>query len=408
MTAKRQPLAGIRVADFTWIGAGSYTTKMLADLGADVIKIESSTYLDLLRTSRPFKDGKPGVNRSGYFADRNATKRSVTINMKEARGRDIALALIAKSDVVTNNFAPGVMERWGVGYDAVAQIKPDIVYVGMSMQGATGPEKEYIGYGMTMTALTGLQFLTGLPDRVPAGTGTNYPDHIPNPCHAAFAIVAALIHRRRTGEGQFIDIAQTEPTLALLGPVMLDQTANGRTQTRKGNAHECLAPHGVYPCAGDDRWIAISVQTDAQWQSLVDVLGRSPALVDARWASQLARLHEREALDAAIGSVTQARDSEALMHALQARGVAAGVVRDAPGVLHTDEQLAHRRHWLRLEHPEMGYTVYNSEPFRFSRSALGPLRASPLLGEHTVEVCTSILGMPAAEVEALKAQGILA
>jgi len=278
----------------------------------------------------------------------------------------------------------------------------------MSMQGASGPESRYLGYGASMAALTSLQHLIGLPGREPIGTGTNYPDHIPNPCHAAFAIVAALIHRRRTGEGQFIDIAQTEPTLALLGPVMLDQTANGRTQTRKGNAHECYAPHGVYPCAGEDRWIAISVETDAQWQSLVDVLGQPPALVDVRWAGQLARLHDRDALDAAVAAATQARDSEALMHELQARGVAAGVVRDAPGVLHADEQLAHRRHWLRLEHPEMGYTVYNSEPFRFSRSALGPLRASPLLGQHTLEVCTTILGMPAAEVEALQAQGVLA
>ena len=194
MSGQRQRpiLSGVRIADFSWIGAGSYCTKMLADLGADVIKIESSVYLDLLRTSRPFKDGKPGVNRSGYFADRNATKRSITINMKEPRGRDVALALIAKSDIVCNNFAPGVMDRWGVGYDDVVKLKEDIIYISMSMQGATGPEKDYIGYGMTITALAGLQFLTGLPDRTPAGTGTNFPDHIPNPCHAAFAL--SLIH----------------------------------------------------------------------------------------------------------------------------------------------------------------------------------------------------------------------
>jgi len=408
MAAKRQLLSGVRIADFSWIGAGSYTTKMLADLGAEVIKIESSVYLDLLRTSRPFKDGKPGVNRSGYFADRNATKRSITINMKEARGREIARALIAKSDVVCNNFAPGVMDRWGVGYDDIVPVKPDIVFISMSMQGATGPEKDYIGYGMTMTALTGLQYLTGLPDRVPAGTGTNFPDHIPNPCHAAFAIVAALVHRRRTGEGQFIDLAQTEPTLALLGPAFVDAAVNGHEQTRTGNAHECFAPHGVYPCSGEDRWIALSVETDEHWQALVEVLGRPATLLEPAWASALARLNARERIDASIVERTRGRDAGELMNALQARGVPSGVVHDARGILHGDEQLRFRGHFLRLEHPEMGETVYNGEPFRFSDAAVGPLRAAPLLGEHTLEICTQLLGMPADEVEALQAQGVLA
>jgi len=407
VAAPKQLLSGVRIADFSWIGAGSYATKMLADLGAEIIKIESSVYPDLLRTSRPFKDGKPGVNRSGYFADRNATKRSITINMKEARGRDIALALIAKSDVVCNNFAPGVMDRWGVGYADVVPVKPDIVFISMSMQGATGPEKHYIGYGMTMTALTGLQFLTGLPDRVPAGTGTNFPDHIPNPCHAAFAILAALIHRRKTGQGQFIDLAQTEPILALLGPVFMDAAVNGRTQTRSGNAHDCYSPHGVYPCQGDDRWIAISIESGSQWHALVEVLDRPASLLEPRWSSALARLHAREALDLLVGDVTRSWDSGTLMHRLQERSVPAGVVRDARGVLQEDEQLRFRQQWLRLEHPEMGETVYNAEPFRFSDAAVGPLRAAPLLGEHTTEICTSLLGMAEEEVERLKQEGVL-
>ncbi|MCC6532609.1 MAG: CoA transferase [Burkholderiales bacterium] len=407
MAASRQLLSGVRIADFSWIGAGSYTTKMLADLGAEVIKIESSVYPDLLRTSRPFKDGKPGVNRSGYFADRNATKRSITINMKEPRGRDIARALIAKSDIVCNNFAPGVMDRWGVGYADIVALKPDIVFISMSMQGASGPEKDYIGYGMTMTALTGLQFLTGLPDRVPAGTGTNYPDHIPNPCHAAFVLVAALIHRKRTGQGQFIDLAQTEPTLALLGPALLDAAVNGHTQTRSGNAHECFAPHGVYPCKGNDRWIAIGVETDAQWQALIEVLGAPEVLGQPRWRSPLGRLHERGQLDELIGASTRAWDSDQLMRALQARAVPCGAVRDAHDVLHRDEQLAHRKHWIRLEHPEMGETIYNSEAFRFSDALVGPLRAAPRLGEHTLDICTSLLGMPVEEVERLAQQGVL-
>jgi benzylsuccinate CoA-transferase BbsF subunit len=407
MPAKRPMLAGVRIADFSWIGAGSYCTKLLADLGAEVIKIESSVYPDLLRTSRPFKDGIQGINRSGYFADRNATKRSITINMKEPRGKDIARAIIAKSDIVCNNFAPGVMDRWGVGYDDVVKLKEDLIFISMSMQGSTGPEKDYIGYGMTMTALTGLQFLTGLPDRVPAGTGTNFPDHIPNPCHAAFALVAALIHRKKTGQGQFIDLAQTEPTLALLGPVIMDAAVNGHVTQRAGNTHESFVPHGVYPCKGSDRWIAICVESDAQWRDLVGALGSPPALTHDRWKGQLGRIRERDVIDAAIGAVTAADDADALMQRLQGRGIPAGVVRDARGVLEEDEQLRHRGHYTSLEHPEMGYTIYNGEPFRCSRSPVGPWGAAPLLGEHTMEICTGLLGMNAADVSRLQEEGVL-
>lgn len=408
MSAERQPpvLEGVRIADFSWIGAGSYATKLLADLGAEVIKIESSVYPDLLRTSRPFKDGVPGVNRSGYFADRNASKRSITINMKSERGRELAKALIVKSDVVCNNFAPGVMDRWGVGYETVSALKPDLIFISMSMQGATGPEKDYIGYGMTMTALAGLQHLTGLPERLPVGTGTNYPDHIPNPCHAAFAIVAALIHRRRTGRGQFIDLAQTEPTVAMLGPAVLDYSVNGRNQTRTGNAHPVFAPHGVYPCAGEDRWIAICVENDAQWQALVEALGGAPSLSEARWRTADGRRREREALDKLIAGHTRSHEAGDLMKRLQARGVPAGAVLDAPGVLR-DEQLVHRGHWRRLDHPEMGVTTYNRQPFQLSASEVGPTRRAPLLGEHTEEICTTLLGLSPAEVRELKEAGVL-
>lgn len=400
------PLAHVRIADFTWLGAGSYATKILADFGADVIKIESSERVDSLRLAAPYKDGRKGVNRSGYFADRNSSKRSVTINMKHPAALSIVRRLVLRSDVVANNFAPGVMERFGLGYEAVCEMKPDIIYLAMSMLGSDGPESSYIGYGAGIVALSGLQYLSGLPDREPAGTGTNYPDHVPNPCHAAFAVLAALRHRRRTGKGQFIDLAQLEPTVALLGPTLLDLTVNGRMQERRGNGHEYAAPHGVYPCMGDDRWIAIAVTSDAQWARMVSILSH-PDLREGRWRDRSVRHREGRELDARISRQTSSWDAEELMNRLQAAGVSAGVVRTAADLLGRDPQLAHRGHWVRMNHAEMGDTVYNAPPFRFSRSQVGLRRPAPLLGEHTREVCTRLLGLTAAEYDQLTSEGAL-
>jgi benzylsuccinate CoA-transferase BbsF subunit len=384
------PLAGIRVTDFTWIGAGSYATKILADYGAEVIKIESGARLDALRLSAPYKDKVKGVNRSGYFADRNTGKRSITLNMKDPRAVALARKLVAASDIVANKFTPDVMARFGLSYEDVRRIRPDNNYLATSMQGASGPESRYLGYGASMAALTGLQHLIGLPGREPIGTGTNYPDHIPNPCHAAFAVLAALRHRRRTGEGQYIDFAQTEPTVALLGPAMLDLTVNGREQQAIGNAHATAAPHGVYPCRGDDRWIAIAATTDA------------------RWAASGARHADRARLDAALAEATREWDAHELMGVLQRAHVPAGVVQNAEDVVARDPQLAHRGHWIELEHPEMGRTIYNASPFRGTALPQVPSRAAPTLGEHTDAVCRDLLGLEPGEIAELRRAGVLA
>ena len=400
-------LAGARVIDFSWIGAGSYATKILADLGADVIKIESSTRLDSLRMAAPYKDGKPGVNRSGYFADRNTSKRSVTINMKHPRAFGLIKQLIMQSDIVANNFTPGVMDKFGLGYPAVRAMKPEIIYLAMSMQGAEGPERGYLGYGANIIALTALQHLTGLPGREPAGTGTNYPDHVPNPCHAAFAVLAALRHRRRKGKGQYIDLAQVEPTVALLGPTMLDLTVNGRNHECNGNEHPWAAPHGVYPCAGDDRWIAITAMSDAHWTALMATLGTPAWSAEPRWETIAGRYRDRVELDLLLGGVTGKWQAEILMNELQARHVPAGVVSTAEDVIKHDPQLAHRGHWVRLQHAEMGEAIYNAPPFRFSRTRVGLKSPAPLLGEHTREVCAELLGLNDQDVDELIAQEVL-
>lgn len=269
------------------------------------------------------------------------------------------------------------------------------------MQGAEGPDRGYLGYGSGIASLTGLHHLTGLPGREPAGTGTNYPDHIPNPCHASFAVMAALRHRRRTGKGQYIDLAQIEPTVGLLGPTLLDLTVNRNNQKCIGNQHPWAAPHGVYPCAGNDRWIAIAVINDAQWIELVRVLGSPAWALQPRWADVVGRHAEANELDRLIAEQTAMQDAEALMTALQAKGVSAGVVQNAEDVVERDPQLAHRRHWVRLQHAVMGETIYNAQPFRFSRTPVELRTPAPLLGEHTRQICVELLGLTDNEVDEL-------
>ncbi len=403
----QRPLAGITVVDFTWIGAGSYTTKILADFGADVIKIESAERLDSLRDAKPFKDGIAGVNRSGYFADRNSSKRSVTLNLKTESGRAVARSLIKQADVVANNFTPGVMEKFGLGYEAVRALKPDVVYIAMSMHGQSGPEANYLGYGLTMGAVTGLHYLCGLPDREPTGTGTNFPDHVPNPTHAAFAILAALRFRRRTGQGQLIDLAQIEPTISLIGPAVLDYTVNGSVVNRRGNEHVACAPHGVFPSAGNDQWIAITATDESQWHNLLDVLALTSLSQDPRFMSPLARWRHRDALYTLLGQATAAHSNQDLARALQHRGVTAGPVQTAEDVLLRDVQLKERGHWTYLDHAEMGPTVYNALPVQMSGAECKPHRPAPLLGEHTDEVLHEKLDLSSEEIAALRAEGAL-
>jgi benzylsuccinate CoA-transferase BbsF subunit len=402
-----RPLSGIRVVDFCWVGAGSYATKLLADQGADVIKIESRARVDGIRLSGPFAGGKPGVNRSGYFADRNTSKRSCTINMKTEEGRTLARELVARSDVVANSFTPGVMDRFGLGWEDVQRINPRAVYLAMSMQGDGGPERDYLGYGLTISALVGLHGLSGLPDRLPVGTGTNYPDHIPNPCHAAFAVLAALRHVRRTGVGQYIDLAQTEATISTLGPALLDYTVNGRDRERQGNRHDRHSPHGVYPCRGDDRWVAIAATSDDEYRTVLSVLGIEPERLSPSLSAS-ERLASADRIDLVLADATTHRDQTELALELQRAGVPAAPVHDAAGVVDGDAQLAARGHWVRLDHPEMGETLYNAPPFRFSVTSEPLTVPAPMLGQHTVEICRDILGLSDAEIARLQEAEVLA
>lgn len=397
----RRPLSGLRVIDFCWVGAGSYTTRILADLGADVVKIESGKRIDQIRLSAPFKDRVPGVNRSGYFADRNSGKRSVTVDLKAPGARDLVLELMTTANIVTSNFSPGTMVRLGLGYEDVRRQRPDVIYLEMSMQGASGPESSQVGYGMTIGALTGLQYLVGEPGRPPTGTGTNYPDHVPSPGHAAFAVLSAVMHWRKTGEGQHIDLAQTEATAAVLGPQIMAESL-GIHQVSEDNVNPDAIFHDVVRTAGEDRYLAISVSDEAQWQTLLSVLD-----LEAGPVARAGTVEERSAVRGLLESRTLTWDPYLLMEELQRRGVPSGVVQNARDVIVTDRQLAHRGHWARLPHAEMGECLYNVLPFRFSRTDVRPTVGAPRLGEHTNEVLEAA-GWSADEVQRLTEEGVLA
>jgi len=383
------PLDGIRIADFSWVGAGPFLTKPLADHGAEVIKVESRVRTDVIRSMPPFRDGVPGVDRSGYFADRNSSKRSICLDLRDPEARDLALRLIAVSDVVVDNFTPGTMDRLGLGYAAARAVRPDVIYLEMPMMGGSGPYRDFRGYGLSIAAASGLFALSGYPDGEPVGTGTNYPDHVPNPLHGAIAVLAALLRRRRTGEGCYIELAQLESTANVIGPALIAAAA-GQPVERAGNDDPVAAPHGVYPCAGDDRWCAIAVTTDAEWRALARVLGLPEA---DELATAAGRRAARRELDRLVGTATRDWKAADLADALAAAGVPASAVQDAADLLERDPQLAARRHFVRLDHPVMGESVYSGIPYRLSRTP-GRLRSpAPLLGADTHDVCTRLLGL---------------
>lgn len=393
-SARPRPLEGLRVADFTWVGAGPFLTKPFADHGADVIKIESRTHTDPIRSMRPFRDGIPGFDRSGYFANRNSSKRSICLDLKHSAARDLARELIAKSDVVANNFSAGTMDTFGLGYEEMHRINPRLIYLDMPMQGVEGPHKNFRGFGLTIAAVSGFLDSTGWPDRPPLGTGTNYPDHVPNPLHAAVAVLAALHRRHRTGVGEFIELAQLESTINAIGPAVLASQLSRLGGVRRGNVDDDFLVHGAFPVAGTDRWIAVAVEAD-QWDALRAVLPGLP---------------ERPSSPAHIESAVAAETSDLagpeLVGRLVERGIAAYTVNDSADLL-VDPQLTAREHWVTLEHAVMGPSIYDAPPYRLSRTPGRLSSPAPLLGEHTHSVCTGLLGLSDHDYRRLHHEGII-
>jgi len=393
-------LAGLRVLDFCWIGAGAFVTRILADLGAEVIKVESRTHPDNLRLSGPHQPGAKPLEGSGYFASRNTSKKSIALNMSHPRARQIALTLASRCSIVSNNFRPGVMEKWGLGYGEVAAVNPSVIYLAMPMQGSSGPNRDYIGFGSTIAALCGLVSMAGRPGRPPLGTGTHYPDHVPNPGHALVAVLAAAFHRARTGEGQQIELAQIESTVNMLGPSVLACAATGVLPQTNGNRRAGAVPRGVFPCAGEDVWCAIEANDDRDWQGLVDALGAPEWMRDDELKTLPGREARQDAIEARLAQETGRYSAAELVARLQAHGVAAAKVATSADVI-SDPQLLARRYWHHVPHAEMGSVLVNLPPFRAvgeERVAPGP---PPLLGEHTVEVASELLGFDETECRRL-------
>lgn len=400
-----QVLAGLRVLDFCWVGAGALVTQCLALHGAEVIKIESRERPDNLRVAPPFRPGTDGLDASGYFASRNANKKSFALNMRHPAASAVARRLAESCSVVTSNFRPGVMERWGLGYEDMRTAQPSLIYLTMPMQGTTGPNRGYAGFGATIAALAGLTQPSGLPGRIPVGTGTHYPDHVPNPGHALVALLAALVHRNRTGRGGRIELSQFESTVCTVGPAVVRYSVTGEQPSRQGNHVPWAAPHGVYPCQGTDNWIAISARTDAEWQSLAAVLGAGVHAED-RFATPEGRKQHEEELDALVGGQTARWERWALMRELKEAGLAAAVVETTADIFE-DPVLAGRQYWRTLQHPVMGPVRCASAPHLWNGEPVAPTAAAPLLGEHTEEISKGLLGMTGAEYDELVTGGVL-
>jgi benzylsuccinate CoA-transferase BbsF subunit len=412
----RPPLDGIRIADFTWVWAGPYCTMQLAHLGADVIRIETSTRPCVTRLLPPWPDMKPGgLNRSGYFNQYSQGKRSITLNFKDPAAHEAARRLIAKSDVVVNNFAHGVMDKMGFGYDALRKIKSDIIMTSLTGYGDTGPFRDYIAYGPAQVPLSGLSALTGYRGWPPMHAGFSYAD--PNGgVHGAFAIIAALFHRAKTGEGQYIDMSQWECAMGVLAEGILEYTMNGREPERIGNEDPLMAPHGIYRCLDRpeqvmgvviDQFVAIAVADDSEFARFADAIGRPQLGTDAKFATLAARKANEQELNRIIEEWTLSRAAVEVARMLQAAGIAAAVVADNKFLADEDPHLRERNYFVYKEHPEVGTLQHCGMPWKMSRTETTVRSAAPCIGQHTDEVLTEVLGYSSDEVAKLRAQGAL-
>jgi len=398
------PLDGVRILDFTWAWAGPHATLLLALLGAEVIKVESRRRLDHTRL-RSLMTGPTmtSPDHSVIFNDLNIRKLSLTLNLSQPKAVEIAKRVAQISDVVTQNMRPGVMDRLGLGYDDLKAVKPDIIMLSSSAVGSSGPERTYTGYAPTFAAMGGHAYITGHLDGSPMPLSGAVDLRVGTT--SAFAILAALYYRARTGKGQHIDLSSTEAVSALIGHVFMDYSMNGRVQTRAGNRDHLMAPHNCYPCLGDNRWVSIAVACEDEWDALRRVVGDS-RLQGERFADASSRWQNQQALDQLIGEWTASRSQEEVTHALQEVGVAAMPVLDGPALVQ-DPHLRARGVLQSLDHPAVGERLTVSPPWGFSRTPAQIDRPGPLLGEHNQYVLGELLGMSSDEIEKLAAQEVV-
>jgi len=397
------PLDGLRVIDMSWMWAGPYCTLQLAHLGAEVIRIESHHRPCMNRRVPPYANDEPGLNRGGSFNQWNQGKGSVLLDLKKPEAVQLARELVATADVFVENYAVGVVDRLGLGWDTLSKINPGLVMASLSGYGLSGPYKDRVAFGTPLTMISGLGQLTGYRGRGPAEVGISYGD--PNGgLHAAFAILAALWKRYETGHGQYIDVSQWEAMLSILPEGILPCTMRGEQPARRGNRDEWLAPHGIFRAAGDDRWVSIVVRDDAEWARLAPLLGE--AAEDARFATRAGRKAHEDDLEAIVTDWARERDARAITERLQALGIAAAPVMDMREVAE-DAHMNERGFYVRLEHPEAGRQQHAGIPWQLHGTPLFVRKPAPCMGEDNEYVVMQLLGRSRAEYERLLAEHVL-
>ena len=405
--AQKRIFEGVKIADFTWLGVGPIATKFMADMGATVIHIESYTRPDITRVSAPYKDWQPGINRSAFFAVYNDGKYGITLNLRMPQAQEVAKRIIHDwADVVADAHLPGIMEKFGLEYETLRKEKPDLIHVATSLQGKTGPYSTMPGHGMVGVSLGGFTQITGWPDREPTVPFGALTDFLTFP-HMVTALIAALIHRKKTGEGQYIELSQLECSVQFLAPPIMDYMINGRILERTGNRSSYAAPHGVYRCKGEgERWCAIAVSTEEEWRNFCDVIGNPEWTKDPRFATFMGRKGNEDELDTFVEGWTVNYPPEEVMSLMQAAGVPAGAVESGEDLV-ADPQLNHRGTHVILKHPEIGPHIYQAPPYRFSKTPHELTMPAPCLGQHNEYVLKEILGMSDDEVADLLISGAL-
>ncbi len=398
-------LAGLRVADFTWAWAGPYLTMLLAEMGAEVIKIESNTRIDVHRRVAPYPGGKPGINRAAGHVASNRGKLSLTLDLKTPGGLELVKQVIAVSDIVAENFSAGAMARLGLGYEEVKSVHPNIIYIALSGYGATGPYRSHVSLGAQLMLAGGLTSLTGDPKSFPSSIMIPYPDPVGGTT-GALAVLSALEARRRTGQGCYIDLSQLEALVALMPEALMDYMVNGNPQQRSGNHDPAMAPHNVYPCQGEEQWVTIAVETDEEWSALVTALGEPAWAKDARYGDGFGRWQHQEEIDKHIADWTSQRAKEEVSALLQQHGIAATPVFNVPD-LFGNEHLKQRGFLKTIPHPEEGMVLTPGVSWGFHKTPGSVERTAPLLGEHNSYVLRDILGLSEHEIQAYSAAGAL-
>lgn len=402
--SRRKPLEGIRILDLSRVLAGAGATRMLGILGAEVLRVEWDTppALDPLRMTKPHLDGVPGLERSGVFAQTNVDKKSMGINLRTDEGRSILEALVPHCDVVFESFSANVLRKWGLHYEALRELREDIIYVAASGWGHFGPYSSYRSYGPTAQAFGGLTAMSGLPDREPAGWGFSYMDHM-GAVLAAAAILMGIEHRKLTGHGCFLDVPQCVDAPTLLGPAILDAAVKGQRIGRRGNRdlfrNRC--PNNVYPCMGEDRWIAISISRDEEWDRLLNLMGNPEWAADTNLRGLARRLANEDLIDDRIAAWTRGQDEYELQRLLQDNGIPAGVAQTIADKLERDEQLRHRGFYEHVDDPLLGMRPYEGTAIGIRGYNTRIANRSPRLGEHTGEVLSGLLGYSQSAIDQL-------